>query len=117
MQKPFITFVLVTISLSLAIDQQCSIADEKVLRRRRIQGLRASILAQLGFKELPNVNTSIPIPADIAETFRVITAASGSLGQERSRTCESQETYAQPISAFVGSIEGGKSELVYSYVH
>lgn len=103
------TLIVVSFSLALAATPTCSVTDERILKRRRIQGLRASILAQLGLNELPKINTSQPVPREIQETYDVIVAAGSSLrGAARAQACESREIYAQPVSAFVGSIEVGK---------
>ena len=101
-------FVLLA-SFSFVQSQLCSISDEKVLMSRRMQGLRASILAQLGLQE-PPIRPNVSVPHVIRETFAALTEATGSLAQERSRVCESEEIFAQPITAFVGSIEGGKQK-------
>lgn len=101
----------------------CSSNDEAILRRRRLQGIRASILAQLGLPEPLNnsSNTTVePVPAAVSETFDVLAAATNSLEKEKTRMCESESSYAQQISSFVGTIEGGKTAKgihAHTYVH
>lgn len=109
-----VLLLLLLLSISCLLPQaqaqSCSVADEKVLKRRRVEGVRANILNQLGLTEPPAVNRT-NVPREILETFNALAAASASLAQERTQSCESNTIYASPVTAFVGSIEGGECRI------
>ena len=89
-------------------------ADEKFLIQRRKQGLRASLLAQLG---LGNTNFSTPnrtVSKEQLDTFFALSQASDSLEEENQKKCQADEIYAQPITTLVGKIE--ESKYCYSYI-
>ena len=90
----------------------CSAADEEMMRQKRIQGLRANILAQLGLSEPPPVPTTpMVVPQAVLENFRVVSQMTNLMEQERDKQCNSQEFYAHPITSFVGSINGERDKI------
>lgn len=85
----------------------CSVADEELLKQKRIQALRSSILAQLGLTEPPSIpQTPIVVPPDVLENFRIVSQVTNLMEEEREKMCQSNEFFAQPITSFVGSMNG-----------
>lgn len=83
--------------------------DAELMKQRRIQTLRNSILAQLGVSD-PDQNTDEePLPGEEAmkETFNALRSASASLEREKERRCHSEDFYAKPVSSFVGIMSEG----------
>ena len=101
-------FLLCGLCLTLANSQpSCSAVDEEVIKQKRIQGLRASILAQLGLTEPPPIpETPVVVPPAVLENFRVVSQMTSLMEREKDKQCNTQEFYAHPITSFVGSISG-----------
>lgn len=90
----------------------CSVADEELMKQKRIQGLRASILAQLGLKEPPPMpETPTVVPQAVLENFRIVSQMTNLMEQERGKQCNSQDFYAHPVTSFVGSIHGERERI------
>ena len=88
----------------------CSATDEEMMKQKRIQGLRANILAQLGLTEPPPIpETPMVVPKSVLENFRVVSQMTNLMEQERGKQCNVQEFYAHPITSFVGSINGERT--------
>lgn len=99
-----VRLLLLSLIAKVTVSQLCSLQDEELLKRRRLQGLRAHILAQLGMKEpLPKVNRTKPSP-EILEAYKALTEATASMEREKEKTCQSDEFFAQPINSFVGTM-------------
>ena len=78
-----------------------------MLRQKRIQDLRMNILSQLGLTEPPPIPASpTVVPPEILDNFRVVSQITSLMEEERDKQCNSKEFYAQPITSFVGSING-----------
>lgn len=84
--------------------------DAELMKQRRVQTLRNSILAQLGMSEpFPEVpRGSLPNEEAMTETFNALVSASASLKREKNGHCNSEDFYAKPISSFVGVMSEGK---------
>ena len=116
MQKSVSTCALALLaitSFTMVFSQQqssCPLsgADEKFLVERRMQGLRASILAQLGMRELNTPKSNVTVSKEQMDAFLALTQATNSMEQERDRKCQSEEIYAQPITTIVGTLADGK---------
>lgn len=103
--RHFALLLLLSLIIKVAVPQLCSVQDEELLKRRRVQGLRAHILAQLGMKEpLPIMNATTPKP-EILEAYKALTEATEAREREREK-CQSDEflNFAQPVNSFVGTI-------------
>ena len=84
-------------------------ADEKFLIQRRLQGLRASLLAQLGLTSTSNISmANRTVSKENMDTFLALSQAADSLEEESDRKCQSEEIYAQPITTIVGKVEDSK---------
>ena len=96
--------LLLSLIAKIAMSQLCSVQEEEMLMRRRLQGLRAHILAQLGMTEPPpRMNITTPKP-EILEAYKALTEATDSIERKKEKTCQSEEFYAQPINSFVGTM-------------
>lgn len=106
--KQYILVLSLVLVAKLVLPQPTSCpasADEEALKTRRIQGLRAHILAQLGLSEPPKmVNFTKPSQEEL-ETFREITAASKKYDSRTQGHCNSAGFFASPINSFVGTVE------------
>lgn len=104
-----ISVLAVLVSISFVYSQQScplSVADERFLKERRLQSLRANILAQLGMTQTtPRANKTRTIPQDVMQTFQVLSQAKSSMEEERDRKCQSDEFFAQPITTITGTVE------------
>ncbi len=109
-------YILILYRISTVISQStpqsaCPLsgADEKFLIQRRMQGLRASLLGQLG---ITSTNVSIPtnltLSRDQLDIYSALTQAASSMEAERERRCQSEEIFAQPITTIVGEIQDSK---------
>lgn len=98
----FASLLLIMIS-NQAASQVCSFADEELLKQRRLRGLRASILAQLGLTEAPIVNKTAPSPG-IMEAYKAISEANPVLERARDQKCQNNDFYAHPVNSFVGTM-------------
>ena len=109
-----ISVLAVLVSISFVYSQQScplSVADEKFLKERRLQSLRANILAQLGMTQTtPRANKTRTIPQDVMQTFQVLSQARSSMEEERDRKCQSDEFFAQPITTITGTMEDSKKK-------
>ena len=87
----------------------CLLNDAELMQQRRIQGLRNSILAQLGVSDPGSEASSEPLPGEeeMKETFNALRSASASLEREQERRCNSDDFYAKPVSSFVGVVSEG----------
>ena len=83
--------------------------DEELMKQRRIQTLRNSILAQLGVSDSDQERSSEPLPGEeeMKETFNALRSASASLEREKDQRCHSDDFYAKPVSSFVGIMSEG----------
>lgn len=101
--------LLITFYVSPVVPQQqrCPLsgADEKFLIQRRLQGLRATLLAQLGLENTNITVTNTTVSKEQMDTFIALSEASKSLQEEDQRSCQAEEIYAQPITTFVGTVE------------
>ena len=87
----------------------CQLNDVELMKQRRIQTLKNSILAQLGVSDpAPQANTD-PLPGEerMKETFNALRSASASLEREKEQRCHSDDFYAKPVSSFVGVMSEG----------
>ena len=84
--------------------QVCSAANEELLRQRRLQNLRSTILAQLGMTEAPVVDRKLPPSPEILEAYQAITEASLARQRVRDKTCQDRDFYASPVNSFVGNM-------------
>ena len=102
------SFLFVCSYFALANSQSsCSAADEEILKQKRIQDLRLHILMQLGLTEPPPIPaTPRVVPPEVLDNFRVVSQITSLMEEERDKQCSSRELYAQPITSFVGSING-----------
>ena len=87
----------------------CLLNDAELMKQRRIQTLRNSILAQLGVSDPQPEVDSEPLPGEeeMKETFNALRSASASLEREKERRCHSEDFYAKPVSSFVGVVSEG----------
>lgn len=83
--------------------------DAELMKQRRIQTLKNSILAQLGVTDPGETTEDEPLPGEEAmkETFNALRSASASLEREKERRCHSEDFYAKPVSSFVGIMSEG----------
>lgn len=94
----------------------CSAADEAYLKQRRIESLRANILAQLGMTEMPmetnSTNTTEEPPSEkdehVKQAYEALINASKELERNRKDACQKQDFYAKPVTSFIGSMTPGK---------
>lgn len=88
----------------------CLLNDVELMKQRRIQTLRNSILAQLGVSDPDPAVASEPLPGEeeMKETFNALRSASASLEREKERRCHSEDFYAKPVSSFVGVVSEGQ---------
>ena len=107
--------ILILLRISTVFSQQqsgCPLsgADEKFLIQRRMQGLRANLLAQLGLtsSNVPPSAENVTLTKDQMDAYLALTQAASSVDAERERRCQSDEIYAQPITTIVGEINDSK---------
>jgi hypothetical protein len=88
----------------------CQLNNAELMKQRRIQTLRNSILAQLGVSGPSPANNTEPLPGEeeMKETFNALRSASASLEREKEARCHSDDFYAKPVSSFVGFMSDGK---------
>ena len=84
--------------------------DAELMKQRRIQTLKNSILAQLGVSDADQEANSEPLPGEeeMKATFNALRSASASLDREKERRCHSDDFYAKPVSSFVGVVSEGE---------
>jgi hypothetical protein len=82
----------------------CQLNNAELMKQRRMQTLRNSILAQLGVSDPSPANNTEPLPGEeeMKETFNALRSASASLEREKETRCHSDDFYAKPVSSFVG---------------
>lgn len=106
-----IFFVLFLTQYNPAVDSiSCSAGNSELLRQRKLDTLKANILAQLGFIDLPpapnateeETVTENPQNEAVREAFHVLMNASKSLDAAREKQCGSRDFYAKPVSSFTG---------------
>ena len=87
----------------------CLLNDEELMKQRRIQTLRNSIMAQLGVSDPAPEGGDEPLPdeEEMKETFHALRSASASLEREKEQRCHSDDFYAKPVSSFVGIMSEG----------
>lgn len=90
--------------------------DAELMKQRRVQTLKNSILAQLGVTDPGESTDDEPLPGEEAmkETFNALRSASASLEREKERRCHSEDFYAKPVSSFVGIMSEGTGDLGWS---
>ena len=90
----------------------CMLNDVELMKQRRIQSLKKSIMAQLGVSEADQEVGNEPLPGEeeMKATFNALRSASASLDREKERRCHSDDFYAKPVSSFVGVVSEGKSQ-------
>ena len=95
----------------------CSDADEAFLKQRRIESLRANILAQLGMADISqetanSTNTTDEPPSEedenVRQAYEALVNATKGLESSRSKACQPQDFYAKPVTSFIGSMTPGK---------
>jgi hypothetical protein len=87
----------------------CLLDDAELMKQRRIQTLKNSILAQLGVSDPSPEADGDPLPGEeeMKETFNALRSASASLEREKEQRCHSDDFFAKPVSSFVGVISEG----------
>ena len=87
----------------------CQLNDVELMKQRRIQTLKNSILAQLGVSDPSPGTDTEPLPGEeeMKETFNALRSASASLEREKEQRCHSDDFYAKPVSSFVGFMSDG----------
>jgi hypothetical protein len=80
--------------------------DAELMKQRRIQTLKNSILAQLGVSDAAQEADNEPLPGEeeMKATFNALRSASASLDREKEKRCHSDDFYAKPVSSFVGVV-------------
>ena len=102
-KQAVLLLLLLSLIAKVAMSQLCSVQEEEIMMRRRLQSLRVHILAQLGMTEPPpRMNITTPNP-EILEAYKALTEATDSREREKEK-CQSEEFYAQPINSFVGTM-------------
>ena len=88
----------------------CMLNDAELMKQRRINTLKNSILAQLGVSEPQQGTASETLPGEEAmkATFNALRSASASLEREKERRCHSEDFYAKPVSSFIGVMSEGE---------
>jgi hypothetical protein len=88
--------------------------DAELMKQRRIQTLKNSILAQLGVSDAAQEADNEPLPGEeeMKATFNALRSASASLDREKEKRCHSDDFYAKPVSSFVGVVSEGMSPTV-----
>ena len=96
----------------------CQLNNAELMKQRRMQTLRNSILAQLGVSDPSPANNTEPLPGEeeMKETFNALRSASASLEREKETRCHSDDFYAKPVSSFVGFMSDGAYKR-QSYLH
>ena len=97
--------ILVVLSAKPFSDAQTSaLSDERIQMQTRKQALGTSILAQLGFDEVPpKANITVPISPEEKAKFDLLSQLVNFTEQERlPGSCQSTEYFAQTVSTFVG---------------
>lgn len=98
-------FLLLAVTTLAHSQISCSVADEQLLKQRRVQAIRTNILAQLGLTEPPPKRAKPTIVApEIIENFRTVSHMTSLMEQERDKVCQSKELLAQPIISFIGTM-------------
>ena len=94
----------------------CQLNNAELMKQRRIQTVRNSILAQLGVNDPSPANNTEPLPGEteMKETFNALRSASANLEREKEQRCHSDDFYAKPVSSFVGFVSDGTRKLITS---
>ena len=104
--SPTLLLFLCATAVSVRSQSSCSIADEEALKQRRIQAIKASILAQLGLDEPPSVQGTSPYSdPEVVRDFRVVSQMTELMEEAREKMCQSSEHLAQAVTSFVGSVD------------
>ena len=100
------TLFLLLVTTALARSQSsCSAADERVLKQRRIQAIKMSILSQLGLSEPPPKPTEpLIIAPEVIQDFRAVSQMTSLMEREREKSCRITEHYSQPIISFAAKM-------------
>lgn len=103
------------VSLHCVYSMGCSNTDEAFLKQRRIESLRANILAQLGMtdlsEEMNGTNTTEEPPSEedenVRQAYEALVNATKGLENTRSKACQPQDFYAKPVTSFIGTMTPG----------